>query len=105
MTRRRTGPAGARMIGLVDRLAGGFSPSAALRRAQRLIEEGKRAEAMPLLARAANARIAEAEYLVGRAYLEAGGVPPSPVEAARWLERAAQQGYEHCRVRLAHILS
>ena len=81
------------MAGLFAKVAGWMSPASGLRRAQKLIEDGNRAEAFPLLAKAANAGSAEAEYLVGRAYLEAGGVPPSPVEAVRWLERAANHGY------------
>ena len=81
------------MAGLLRKVTGWVSPASALRRAQQLIEEGNRAEAFPLLAKAANAGNAEAEYLVGRAYLEAGGVPRSPTEAARWLEKSAAHGY------------
>ena len=81
------------MAGLIGRLAGLGSAGGAFKRARRLIEAGKRAEAFPLLAKAAQSGIAEAEYLVGRAYLEAAGVPPSAQEAARWLEKAAERGY------------
>lgn len=74
------------MAGLFARLTGWVSPPPAkLRRAKRLIEGGERAAAFPLLAAAARAGIAEAEFLVARAYLEAGGVPPSGAEAVRWL--------------------
>ena len=71
---------------IVDRLIGLGSPAAALRRAIRLIDEGKAVAAVPLLARAAKAGIAEAEYRLGRCYLEGMGVPPSRAAAARWLE-------------------
>src|SRR5438552_15460045 len=78
---------------LVDRLIGLASPAAALRRAIRLNERGRAADAFPLLTRSARAGIAEAEYLVARSYLEGAGVPPSRAEGARWLERAAAHGY------------
>ena len=45
--------------------------------------------------------IAEAEYRVGRCYLEGTGVPPSRTEGARWLERAANQGYVEAQAQLA----
>ncbi len=79
------------------------SPAAALRRAQKRIEAGDRTEAFPLLARAARAGIAEAEFLVGRAYLDGAGVPPSATEAARWLERAAERGYVEAQTLIAAI--
>src|ERR1700676_3108141 len=78
---------------LVDRLIGLASPEAALRRAVRLGERGKAAQAFPLLTRSARAGIAEAEYRVARCYLEGAGVPPSRAEGVRWLERAATHGY------------
>src|ERR1700675_3840493 len=77
---------------VVDRLIGLASPAAALRRAIRLSEGGKAGAASPLFTRSARAGIAEAEYRVARCYLEGSGVPPSRVEGARWLERAAIQG-------------
>ncbi|MDA8248441.1 MAG: tetratricopeptide repeat protein, partial [Rhodospirillales bacterium] len=81
------------MAGVFGRLIGLGSAGGALKRAQALAEQGKRAEAFPLLAKAAQGGIAEAEYLVGRAYLEAAGVPRSATEATRWLEKAAEHGY------------
>ena len=92
------------MASLLGRVAGNLaSPAGALKRAQKLIEEGNRAEAFPLLARAANAGIAEAEFLVARCYLDAAGVPPSAAEAARWLERAAGRGYVAAQSLLAAL--
>ena len=93
------------MAGLLDTMTGwASSPATKLRRARRLIDAGERhAEAFPLLAKAANAGIAEAEYLVGRAYLEGAGVPPSGAEAARWLERAANRGYLDAQSMLAAL--
>ena len=78
---------------LLDRMIGSLSPSVALRRATRLGEQSRAGEAFPLFARAARAGIAEAEYRVGRCYLEGSGVPVSRVEGLRWLRRAAAKGH------------
>ncbi len=79
------------------------SASGALKRARRLVEEGKRAEAFPLFAKAAGGKNPEAEFQVARCYLEGAGVPPSAVEGARWLERAAAQGYVDAQSMLAAL--
>ena len=91
------------MAGLLGRLAGRGSPAAGLRRAQELIDDGRGAEAFPLLAKAAQAENAEAEFQVARSYLEGAGVPPSPPEGARWLERAANHGYAAAQSLLAAL--
>jgi TPR repeat protein len=78
---------------VLDRLIGLASPEAALRRAVRLSEQGKVAEAFPLLTRSAKAGIADAEYRVACCYLEGTGVPASRIEGARWLQRAAGRGH------------
>ena len=90
-------------MALLDRLMASMSPPAALRRAVSLTEQGNVKQAFPLLAKAARAGIAEAEYRMGRCYLEATGVPPSRVEAVRWLERAANQGYVEAQAQLATL--
>jgi len=72
-----------------------------LKRALVLIDAGKRAEAFPLLARAAKSGLAEAEYQIARSYLEGAGVPPSAAEGARWLERSAHQGFAPAQSLLA----
>ena len=90
-------------MGLLDRLPVALSSAAALRRAVRLIDQGNAKQAFPLLSRAARAGIAEAEYRVGRCYLEGAGVPPSRTEGARWLERAANQGYVEAQAQLATL--
>src|ERR1700722_8223327 len=90
-------------MAMFDRLMAGMSPSAALRRGVSLTEQGDVKQAFPLLTRAARAGIAEAEYRVGRCYLEGTGVPPSLVEGVRWLERAANQGYVDAQARLATL--
>ena len=61
--------------------------------------------AFPLFARAARAGIAEAEFRVGRCYLEGAGVPPSRAGGRRWLERAANQGYVEAQALLAGSMS
>src|ERR1017187_7710234 len=68
------------------------SPTVALRRAIRLDEKGKTAKAFRLLTRAAKAGIADAEYRVAQSYFAGSSVPPSRVEGARWLQRAATHG-------------
>ena len=78
---------------VLTRVATWFSPAARLREAKRLADAGDLARAFPLLVRAATAGIAEAEFRVGRCYLEGVGVPASRVQGARWLERAGNQGY------------
>ena len=61
---------------MFDGLMARISPSAAMRQAVGLAEQGNLKQAFPLLSRAARAGIAEAEYRVGRCYLEGAGVPP-----------------------------
>jgi TPR repeat protein len=88
---------------ILDRLTGLAYPSAALRRAIQLSESGKLAEAFPLMAIAARAGIAEAEYRVARCYLDGSGVPPSRMEGARWLGRAANHGSADAQALLAAL--
>ena len=88
---------------VLDRLIGLASPEAALRRAVRLSDQGKAAEAFPLLTRSAKAGIAEAEYRVACCYLEGAGVPASRIEGARWLERAAGHGHVEAQTLLAGL--
>ncbi len=70
-----------------------LGPEAALRRARALIAAEQRARAFPLLARAAAAQHAEAEFHIARCYFEGAGVPQSLSEGLRWLERAAGRDY------------
>src|SRR6185437_13071799 len=90
-------------MGLFDRLMARTSPAAALRLATSHVEKGDAKSAFPLFTRAAQAGNAEAQYRVGRCYLEGAGVPPSRVEGARWLERAANQGYVEAQTQLAML--
>ena len=88
---------------VLDRLIGLASPEAALRRAVRLSDQGKTAEAFPLLTRSAKAGIADAEYRVACCYLEGAGVPASRIEGARWLERAAGHGHVEAQTLLGGL--
>ncbi|ESZ59032.1 hypothetical protein X727_31810 [Mesorhizobium sp. L103C119B0] len=88
---------------ILDRLTVLASPAAALRRAIQLSDSGKPAEAFPLMATAARAGIVEAEYRVARCYLEGSGVPPSRMEGARWLLRAANHGSADAQALLAAL--
>src|SRR5260370_24803330 len=73
----------------LERVQAVFSPTAALRRGATLMAAGKTGPAFQLYARAGRTGLAEAEYRVGRCYLDGVGVPPSRAEGLRWLERAA----------------
>src|SRR5207253_1448456 len=88
---------------VLDRLIGLASPEAALRRAVRLTDRGKVAEAFPLLTRSAKAGIADAEYRVACCYLEGAGVPASRVEGARWLHRSAGRGHVEAQTLLGGL--
>ncbi len=88
---------------VLDRLIGLASPDAALRRAVRLSEQGKVAEAFRLLTRSAKAGIADAEYRVACCYLEGAGVPASRIEGARWLQRAAGHGHVEAQALLGGL--
>jgi hypothetical protein len=91
------------MAAVLERLIGRTSPQAALRRAVSLSDDGKVAEAFPLLARAAKAGLEDAEFRISRCYLEGLGVPASRVEGARWLERAANHGHVEAQTMLAAL--
>src|SRR5271155_3100318 len=88
---------------LLDVILSPVSASASLRRATRLTDRGDRRAAFPLLVRAARAGIAEAEFRIGRCYLEGAGVPPSRGNGVRWLEKAARQGYVEAQALLATL--
>jgi hypothetical protein len=89
-------------VAITDRLFNA-TPQMALRRGVRLADQGETKRAFPLLVRAASGGIAEAEFRVGRCYLEGVGVPPSRSQGARWLERAANQGYVEAQALLATL--
>ena len=89
---------------LLDRLITPVSPRAALRRAIRLTEQKRLGAAFRLLSVAARAGLPEAEYRVGRCYLEGGGVPPSRTDGMRWLEKAAGHGFVEAQSLLATLL-
>ena len=86
--------------GLMDRLAA-LTPATALRRAIRLLDKGKAERGFALLARAG---VAEAQYRVGRCYLQGSGLPRSRREAARWLEIAATADHVEAQGLLATLL-
>lgn len=47
---------------------------------------------------------ADAQYEVGRMYLDGEGVPPNPAQAARWLEMAAQKNHVAAQATLGDML-
>jgi uncharacterized protein len=85
----------------LERVQAVFSPAAALRRGAALMAAGKPRPAFQLYARAGRSGLAEAEYRVGRCYLDGVGVPASRTEGIRWLERAAHRGHIEAQSRLA----
>jgi TPR repeat protein len=96
--------AGTRRLSFLYRVISPLSASAALRRAIHLNKRSRTAQAFTLFARAAGAGIAEAEYRVGRCYLEGSGVPVSLTESVRWLARAATQDHVEAQWLLAALL-
>ncbi|RWL92924.1 MAG: sel1 repeat family protein [Mesorhizobium sp.] len=90
-------------MAILDRLTARVHPALALRRAVQLSVSGKAAEAFALMAIAARGGIVQAQYQVGRCYLEGMGVPPSHSEGARWLRRAADRGSPEAQVLLAAL--
>ena len=85
----------------LDRVQAVFSPTAAVRRAAALIAVGKPGPAFRLYVRATRSGLAEAEYQVGRCYLEGVGVPLSHAEGVRWLEQAGHHGHVEAQLLLA----
>src|SRR5215472_15604452 len=86
-----------------DRLAAPFSAHARMRVGLDLIARGRGAKGFRRLARAAQRNCPPAQYRVGLCYLEGNPVPRSPVEATRWLERAARGGHADAQFLLAGL--
>ncbi len=91
------------MAAVLDRLTAVVSPAAQRRAGLRLLESGQGAAGFHLLAKAARRGDAEAEYRVGRCYLEGVGVPVSRGDAAQWLDRAARAGRIEAQATLAAL--
>ncbi|MEA2736963.1 MAG: uncharacterized protein QOH05_270, partial [Acetobacteraceae bacterium] len=90
-------------MALFDSVFAALSPAAALRRGVKQFEQGDMKGAFLLLSRAARSGIPEAEFRVGRCYLEGTGVPPSRADGVRWVERAATKGYVEAQALLATL--
>src|ERR1700722_18168014 len=90
-------------MGLLNKLIANFHPAGALKRGIHLEERGDPRAAFALFSRAARANIPEAEFRVGRCYLEGFGVPPSRADGVRWVERAAEKGYVEAQALLATL--
>src|SRR6201996_8686396 len=90
-------------MAIFDPLMAALSPAAALRRGVRQAEHGDMKGAFVLLSRAARSGVPEAEFRVGRCYLEGSGVPPSRADGVRWVERAASKGYVEAQALLATL--
>ncbi|MFT9090645.1 MAG: hypothetical protein ABF479_06560, partial [Gluconacetobacter sp.] len=88
---------------VLSALGARFSPRARLAHALRLIEDGDVGAGVALLGSVAEAGVPEAQFRVGRAYLDGTGVPPSLVEGARWMRRAAEAGWVEARMVLGTL--
>ena len=91
------------MAELFDRLKAAVFASARLRRAIRKMEQGRPDRGFPLLARLAQRGVVEAQFRVGRAYIDGAGVPVSRATAAIWLEKAATAGHREAQAVLAAL--
>ncbi|HEY6258734.1 MAG TPA: sulfotransferase [Xanthobacteraceae bacterium] len=87
----------------LDSVQAPFSPSARVRRGAALMAAGESTSAFRHYARASRRGFAEAEYRIGRCYIEGAGVPPSRPEGIRWLHRAAHRGHIEAQALLAAI--
>jgi TPR repeat protein len=83
-----------------DRVQTLFSPKAAIHRAA-LTAAGKPGPAFRVYARAALNGLTEADYRVGRCYLEGAGVPLSRAEGVRWLEWVGRHPHAEAQSLLA----
>ena len=90
-------------MGLLNKLIANFHPAGALRRGIQLQERGDPRGAFALFSLAARSNIPEAEFRVGRCYLEGSGVPPSRADGVRWVERAAEKGYVEAQALVATL--
>jgi TPR repeat protein len=90
-------------MALKDRLLGALSPASGWKRAKAMLAGDRPAEAVPLLIKAATAGIPEAEYRLGRAYLEGRILPPSRTEAMRWLIKGGEHGQVEAQTLLAGL--
>lgn len=88
-----------------DRLAAPFSARARLRVGLRLVARGKGGKGLRHMARAARRNCVEAQFSVGRCYLEGQAVPQSRTEAMRWLEQAAQGGHAQAQLLTAALFA
>src|SRR6516162_4946051 len=90
-------------MAMMAQFIGFFLPTVALRHGISLRDRGRAAEAFPLLARAAKAGLADAEFAVSQSYLKGSGVPASLPEGVRWLKRAAAHGQVEAQVLLSSL--
>ena len=79
-------------MALTHRFSSLFSVRAKLAQGIKLLENGQPLKGFSILSTLAKQGNVEAQYRVGRCYLEALGAPASLEEGARWLRRAADAG-------------
>jgi len=80
---------------LMRKAADAGKPLAQFNLAQMLVDSGKFAEAVGWYEKAANAKLADAQYAMAQVYAEGvGGKPQDLAEARRWLELAAKNKFD-----------
>lgn len=90
-------------MGLFSRLIARRSPQARLEHGLRLLKDEDFTEAFAEISAAAQSGLPEAQFRLGRLYLDGTGVPRDLVEGARWTRRAAQAGWNEARFVLATL--
>lgn len=91
-------------MALKTRLATLVSRDAKFRRAIEQIESGEDAvQGFTTLGQFAQQGNVDAQFRVGKAYLEGWGTPPSLEDGTRWIRKAAEAGHVHARLMLATL--
>ena len=67
------------------------------------LERGRLARAFDLISEAAEAGIGEAQFRLGKLYLDGQGTEADPRQAVMWLERAAANHYRKANLLLGKI--
>jgi uncharacterized protein len=79
------------------------APSARFALGEAFAASGAHARAFPLFVQAARAGLRQAQFRLGRCYLQGLGVPPSLGEALRWFRRSADAGEPAAQAQLAAL--
>ncbi len=89
---------------LLSKAAAKGEPTALKRLAKQLYDEGKYAEAVPVLEKAGETGDAESYYLLSKLYNEGNGVKKSPAQAFFFAKLSADLGYDDARIFVGECL-